>query len=172
MTATAFHLGRKLNRKYDLAIDAGVAGSFGRNIPLGSVVNVVSDCFSELGAEDGNRFLTAEEAGFGASWIRNIQPENRKLKNELSTIRKVKGITVNTVHGNSSGIRKVFKKFGPDIETMEGAAFFLACTHEKIPCIQIRSVSNYVERRNRKNWKIDLAIKNLNLFLEGLLVKL
>jgi futalosine hydrolase len=33
-----------------------------------------------------------------------------------------------------------------------------------VPCIQIRAVSNYVERRNRDNWQIGLAIKNLNIF--------
>ena len=32
MTATAFHLGKYLNKKYDLAINAGVAGSFKKNI--------------------------------------------------------------------------------------------------------------------------------------------
>jgi futalosine hydrolase len=33
-----------------------------------------------------------------------------------------------------------------------------------VPCIQIRAVSNYVEKRNRDGWNIGLAIKNLNTF--------
>jgi len=45
---------------------------------------------------------------------------------------------------------------------MEGAAFFYVCQLQKIPHIQIRSISNYVEPRNRANWNISLAIKNLN----------
>jgi futalosine hydrolase len=52
----------------------------------------------------------------------------------------------------------------PQIESMEGAAFFYACRQLNVPCLQIRAVSNYVEKRNRDNWHIGLAIKNLNKF--------
>ena len=164
MTATAFYLGKNLNKKYDLAINAGVAGSFKKNIPLGAIVNVVSDCFADLGAEDGNKFLTAKEIGL----ISDLVFRNKKIK----SIPNVKAITVNTVHGNTSSIKKIVKNFNPDIETMEGAAFFFACKSESIPCIQIRAISNYVERRNKKNWKIKLAIENLNSFLVNYLQSL
>jgi futalosine hydrolase len=52
---------------------------------------------------------------------------------------------------------------------MEGAAFFYACREAGVPCLQIRAVSNYVEKRNRDNWHIGLAIKNLNTFAMDLL---
>ena len=146
-----------------MAINAGVAGGFKKNILPGSVVNVVSDCFADLGVEDGNKFLTAKEIGLVAS-IR-YQVSDTRTKKILSDIPQVKGITVNTVHGNPSSIKKIVQKFHPDIESMEGAAFFFSCIHEEIPCMQIRAISNYVERRNKKNWKMDLSIKNLNLFL-------
>lgn len=45
---------------------------------------------------------------------------------------------------------------------MEGAAFFFACNRFKIPCLQLRSVSNYMEKRNVKNWNIPLALRLLN----------
>jgi len=55
---------------------------------------------------------------------------------------------------------------------MEGAAFFYACEKAGVKAMQIRAVSNYVEKRNRDNWQIGPAIKNLNNFavelLEGL----
>jgi futalosine hydrolase len=170
MTATGFHLAKVLSKKYDLAINAGVAGSFKRLILPGSVVNVVSDCFADLGAEDGDRFLTLKEMGLGNGkpQIPNPKSQIPRLKG-ISPLKNVKGITVNTVHGNTASIRKVVKKFNPDIESMEGAAFFFACQEFRIPCVQIRSVSNYVERRNKKNWKLALAVKNLNIFLESLL---
>ena len=158
MTATAFYLGKYLNRKYDLAINAGIAGSFRKDILLGDVVNVVNDCFADLGAEDGNKFLTAKEIGL----VSDIRYKASGLKNKiLAHLPKVRAITVNTVHGNSVSIKKSVKKFNPDIESMEGAAFFLACDSEKIPFVQIRAISNYVERRNKKKWKTDLAVKNL-----------
>jgi futalosine hydrolase len=47
---------------------------------------------------------------------------------------------------------------------MEGAAFFYACRQMNVHGMQIRAVSNYVEKRNREAWNIGLAIKNLNTF--------
>lgn len=172
MTAMAFYLGKVINRKYDFALNAGVAGSFRKKIPPGKVVNVVSDCFADLGAEDGNKFLTAEEIGLQTTIRQKPQVTKEKMKSSLLSLPAVKGITVNTVHGNPYSIRKIIKKFNPDIETMEGAAFFLTCSHEKIPCIQIRAISNYVERRNKKNWKMNLAVENLCAAIEKILQKL
>jgi len=170
MTATAFHLGKILNTKYDLAINAGVAGSFKKKIPLGTVVNVVSDRFADLGAEDGNKFITAEEMGL----VSNIryQVSGIRYGKMPSDLPPVNGITVNTVHGNNASIKKIVQKFHPDIESMEGAAFFLACNHEKIPCLQVRAISNYVEKRNKKNWQLNLAIKNLCVSIEQILQNL
>jgi futalosine hydrolase len=45
---------------------------------------------------------------------------------------------------------------------MEGAAFMFACDQERIPYLQVRAVSNLVEKRNRDRWNIPLAIENLN----------
>lgn len=67
MTATAFALGKHLSNHYKLVVNLGIAGAFDRNIPLGTVVNVTRDEFSELGAENGADFLTIEELGFGKS---------------------------------------------------------------------------------------------------------
>src|SRR5436190_20182543 len=51
MVNTAFELGKLDGDHFDMAINAGVAGSFS-HFKMGDVVNVVHDCFSELGAED------------------------------------------------------------------------------------------------------------------------
>lgn len=169
MTATAFYLGKELGKKYDLAINAGVAGSFRKNIPPGAVVHVTHDRFGDLGAEDGERFLTLEEMGLSKAQSLKSKAPSSKV-NSLRALIKVKGITVNTVHGNTASINKVVRKFDPDVESMEGAAFFFACQEFKTPCIQVRAISNYVERRNKKNWKIELAVKNLNAFLERMLL--
>lgn len=170
MTATAFYLGKMLNKKYDLAINAGMAGSFKKNIPLGTVVNVVSDSFADLGAEDGKRFLTLKEMGLQEGKSQKPEIKSVRRPNLILNLPAVKGITVNTVHGNAKSIGRVVKKFNPDVESMEGAAFFFACNLARIPCLQIRGISNYVERRNKKKWEITAAIKNLNTYLEILIV--
>jgi futalosine hydrolase len=165
MVSTAYSLGRHLaTNQYDLAINLGIAGSFDRDIALGEVVEIIEDSFSELGAEDGEAFLTIDQLGFGESAF--------KPGFELSAsfgLRKVSAITVNTVHGNEDSIQNLH--LSVQLESMEGAAFFYACKQAGVPCLQIRAVSNYVERRNRDAWQIGLAIKNLNTFAADLFTR-
>jgi futalosine hydrolase len=73
----------------------------------------------------------------------------------------VNAITVNTATGSETTRDRLVKKFNPDIETMEGATFFYICRREKLPFLALRSVSNIVEIRNKSNWDIKLAIRNL-----------
>lgn len=167
MVATAFALGKHLAaHQYDLAINLGIAGSFDRNIALGEVVEVVEDSLSELGAEDGDAFLTIESMGFGESVFK---PSAGLSDFGKFNLKQVKAVTVNTVHGHLPSIQKLADRLQPQLESMEGAAFFYACKQAGVPCLQIRAVSNYVEKRNRDAWQIGLAIKNLNSFAVDLL---
>lgn len=160
MVSTTFYLTKALSKKYDLVINAGICGSFNRNIDLGSVLNIYEDTFSELGAEDGDSFLTLAELNLQG--IQTVQVTPLPFKNNsIELLPKVTGITVNTTHGKDESINTVVNKFHPYTESMEGAAFIFVCEQEKTPCIQIRAVSNYVERRNKENWNIPLAIENL-----------
>jgi len=168
MVATAFTLGRHLaSNKYDLAVNLGIAGSFDRRVALGEVLEISEDTFAELGAEDDNAFVSLERLGYGEG---TFYPTT-KLSNLINmfSIKTATAITVNTVHGNEASIKKVTERLNPQLESMEGAAFFYACKQFNMPCLQIRAVSNYVEKRNRDNWQIGLAIKNLNTFAVGFL---
>lgn len=66
------------------------------------------------------------------------------------------------MHGKLSSIKKVTILYQPQVETMESAAFYFACEQNKWKNCVIRSISNYVEKRNKDKWNIPLAIKNLN----------
>lgn len=148
---------------YDLIINAGIAGSFSTELNIGDVIEVQNDQFADLGIEDKDSLYTIFEKGYVD---KNQFPfVDGKLKNPNdfdSQLRKVSAITVNTTHGNKKNIVLFKNKFQADIESMEGAAVFYVCLAENIPFMQIRSISNYVEERNTKNWNIPLAIKNLN----------
>src|SRR5688500_1371795 len=62
MVATGVWCGRMLaTGSYGLALNLGVCGSFDPALPPGTVVHVVSDRLSELGAEDDERFLTMHD---------------------------------------------------------------------------------------------------------------
>jgi len=168
MVPTAFALGQHLAiNQYDLAINLGIAGSFDRDIALGEVVEITEDTFAELGAEDDENFITIDELGFGKSGFSSTYPLPAKFN-----LKKTAAITVNTVHGNEASIKKLSNRVNAQIESMEGAAFFYACAAAGVPCMQIRAVSNYVEKRNRDTWQIGLAIKNLNTFAVDFLKQL
>ena len=163
----AYHLTRILGTiNYDLAVNIGIAGSFDYFLEQGFVVNVVQDQFADLGIEEKGEFYTLGE--------KEMMDENsypfteeilRSLGNfeieEVESLIPVKAVTVNTLHGSKEGIMRIKEKFNPEIETMDGAAFFYVCLSEKVPFLQIRSVSNFVEIRRIENWNIPLAITNL-----------
>ena len=158
MVATAFSLGKQLaNVKFDLAINAGIAGAFDRSLQLGEVVSIKEDRLVELGAEDKEDFISIDELRFGKSRFQSSFGHPC-----LNTLKSVSAITVNKVHGNATSIAKISEYINPQIESMEGAAFFYSCEQFNLPCLQIRSISNYVEPRNRNSWNIPWAIKNLN----------
>ncbi len=171
MVATTFSLTRSFSsRPFQLAINTGLAGAFDRSLRLGEIVRVTEDILSELGAEDGNEFLSLKEIGLeGTNILLNMDEIQVK---EIEEFRKVRSITVNTVHGNEASIQKANERFHPHIETMEGAAFFYVCGQFGIPSIQLRAISNYVERRNKMNWDLPLALKSMKQAVAMLLEKI
>jgi futalosine hydrolase len=167
MVATATWSSQMLQRnRYDLALNFGVCGAFDRALGPGTVVHVVSDRLSELGAEDGDSFLTIQqmqllgenEPPFRDGKLVNASPPASAT---LSGLPAVDGITVNTVHGDERSIACVTERFAPQVESMEGAAFMYACAVNDVRFAQVRAVSNVVERRNRRAWKLAEAIDNL-----------
>ena len=169
MVAAASWTSRELSRQpYDLALNLGVCGSFSRTLAPGTAVHVISDCLPELGAEDGDAFLSvqqmkllgSDEFPFKRGRLVNASPPGNRA---LDRLRTVHGITVNTVHGNDRSIARVVEGFKPEVESMEGAGFMYACLIQGIPFAQVRAVSNIVERRNRSAWKLDLAIGELGV---------
>ena len=178
MVATAAWSSLALARQsYDFAANLGVCGSFDAACPPGTVVNVVTDCMPELGAEDGEQFLTVhqldllglDDAPFHGGRLVNPEPEWNAV---IAKLRSVTGITVNTVHGNEKTIARSMERFRlrqghggqdrPDVETMEGAAFMYACLVAGGRFAQVRAVSNMVERRNRAAWRLREAVDALN----------
>jgi futalosine hydrolase len=167
MVATATWCAHALARQqYDMAVNLGLCGSFDPSLSLGAVVHVITDRFSELGAEDGESFLTIQQLQLlgddeppfvGGRLVNHSPPANAVL----SALRTVDGITVNTVHGREQSIECVVERFSPQVESMEGAAFMYACLVHGQPFAQVRAVSNVVERRNRGAWKLTEAIESL-----------
>ncbi len=161
MVATAAATARAIAcSAYDVAFNFGLCGSFDPSLPLGTVVHVTSDRLSELGAEDGDAFIPLRALGLAdEDDIENAAPPDNSALRQLPVVR---GITVNTVHGNARTIAAIADRLHPQVESMEGAAFAYACRLSGVPYAQVRAVSNVVERRNRDAWQIELAVRHLN----------
>jgi len=119
---TSFYLTRTLNtNSYDLAINAGVAGSFDYFLEQGFVVNVIRDQFADLGFEDKNGFYTLGEkemlnqdsfpfTGEVMHSLGNFEIE------EVDSLIPVKAITVNTIHGTQEKIKRLKDKYKAEID--------------------------------------------------------
>ena len=173
--ATAYNLAKALtNTPYDLVLNIGIAGSFSQKHPVGEVVVVSHECFADLGVTEECGFKTAFDMNllspnskpFTAGWLSCPYPARYPIAQKLPT---AKAITINTVTGTKERLNELRSAFNPDIESMEGAAFFYVCLCEEVPFLQIRSISNMVGVRDKTMWNIPLALKNLGKVSEALL---
>jgi futalosine hydrolase len=163
MVNMAYNMGRYASGDFEFIVNAGICGAFDASLQTGEVVLVNSDTLAELGAEDGDNFITYNDLQLGGT---DTYHSTQQFKNDLlGTLKKVKGITVNKVHGNEENIKKIIALHRPDVESMEGAAFFRGCENSLAQCFQIRAISNRVEKRDKNKWNIPLAVQNLNSFI-------
>ena len=163
MVNTTYGLTKHLSmNSYDLVINMGVAGCFNSAIKIGDTIEVIEDTLSEIGYENEIEFNEFTDLEI----INTFKVEGK------TNLKKVKGITVNTVHGNENSIAKIVDRVNADIESMEGAACFMVCKKFNIPCMQIRAISNKVEKRNKAHWDLPLAIKNLNATVAQIIAEL
>lgn len=164
--ATIFNLTKKLmSKNYDLAIQAGIAGTFNETFSLSEVVVVKEDCFGDIGMEEKGRFYSLFDNGFLKE---NEFPfSDGKLFNhskilEKNSLSKAKAVTINKISDDIFHNKMIHEKFNSEIETMEGAAFHYVCLQQKINFLQLRSISNKVGERDKSKWKLKSSIDNLN----------
>ena len=170
--ATVFHLTRQLTKKkYDLVIQAGIAGTFNDKFVPGSVAMIETDTFGDIGIDEKGNFKTLFETGLEHE--NNFPFNNGWLLNEHEYFTHpglpvARGITINKIIDDHIQIKRFVEKFGADIESMEGAALHYVCLQEKIKFLQLRSISNIAGERNKTKWKMKEAIVNLNIELKNL----
>ena len=168
--ATVYNLTKKIiGADYELIINAGIAGAKKTKLNKGDVVNVVSEQFGDVGIQEADgsfrdifelELSNPNQLPFKDGVMRN------EIASDFQFLPLAKGITVNTVHGNVESIAQFNRKYDYDVETMEGAAFFFVCIQQQQQhFLQIRSISNFVEERNKANWDIEGSITKLNSIL-------
>jgi futalosine hydrolase len=173
LTAATYHLSKQINLKRPgLVIQAGVAGCFDKKIALGSVVIVKKETIADQSVIELKKLKTLFDLGliphdqfpFTKGWLENNNDLLKKIR-----LKKVNAISVNEITTSKQKIKFYTGSFRPVIESMEGAALHYTCLMEKIPFIQLRSVSNYIAERDKKKWDLKISIVNLNKELIKLL---
>ena len=174
LTASTYHLTKQLSlRKYELVVQAGVAGCFDLTMQLGEVVAIKQDTIADQSVVELEKLKTLfdldlvpqDQYPYKKGWL--INPNKEELKK--SKLKVVKGISVNQITTSKQMIRFYRDAFDPVTESMEGAALHYVCLMENIPFIQIRSISNFIGERNKKKWNMMDSINNLNETLMGLI---
>jgi futalosine hydrolase len=178
MAHTAYHVGAQLSKeKYDLALNAGIAGAYSPSVKIGDVYRVDSEIFGLMGIEDEENYLSLFDLGlmdpdsfpYSGGWLVNPTVHTSRV---LCGLPPARGVTVNMIYTHPDTISVLNEIYRADLESMEGASFFYACLNEKVPFAQIRSVSNYVAVRDKSHWDIPLAVRNLDKTLGKLLDEL
>jgi len=173
---TAYCLLKKIyTQRPGFIIQAGIGGSPDTG-HVGRVFGILSERLADLGVEEKTGFKSIYDLKLGE---RDHFPfSNGSLKNpyarlmEWSTLSFLEGITVNEVSTNPSRIRALKQNVPCFVESMEGAALHYVCLMEKIPFLQIRSVSNVLGERDKSRWKISEALLQLNETLIDIIKKL
>jgi futalosine hydrolase len=166
MLNTAAHLTLYASKfERDFYIDAGVCGAFNRNLKIGEVVQISSETYGDFGVENDEEFQDFFDLGFidkkeGAFQYGLCEPVLSDFHAGIN-LPKATSITVNKVHGNEKTIKIIEEKYKADTENMEGLAFYYVLKLVNKPGIEIRAVSNYVEKRNKENWNLKDAVENL-----------
>lgn len=167
MLNTAAHLAlysSKFDR--DFYINAGICGAFNRNLKIGDVVQISSETYGDFGVENDEVFQDFFDLGFidkkeDAFQYGLCEPIITDFHKKI-ILQSATSITVNKVHGNEKTIKIIKEKYKADTENMEGLAFYYVLKMIEKPSIEIRAISNYVEKRNKDNWNIKDAVENLN----------
>lgn len=176
MLHTAAHLMQYACRHdRDLYIDMGIAGAFNRSFPLNGVYQVVSETYGDFGVENDEKFEDFFEMGFidkaETAFEYGLCKPVRSAFHDQLELPEASSITVNRVHGKAETIAMLESKYRADLENMEGLAFYYVLQLVQKPGIEIRAVSNYVERRNKENWDIQGSVQALNAAVGQLLEK-
>lgn len=149
--------------KVERAINIGFCGSFDDAIQLGTILDIKSDTFAEMGVlNDDNQILSFDNFITDENLLANlntcVKPTQYAAFSQFSFPR-VNAVTVSSCTNNTHRANMMMQNFAAQVESMEGAAFFLTCNAYHIACAQFRTVSNHIPGRSPDRWDIENARK-------------
>ncbi len=155
---SAHRITRQLSlESYDFACQVGLGGSFTREFTIGDCVEVEADLFGEMIQESGEAWHNLSDGFFNNKFIKAPHCSISR-----PCFPKAIGVTVNMVSTNDHLHQLRKSIFNAEVESMEGASFFLCCQELNIAGFQWRCISNYTGDREKGQWDIPYAIGELN----------
>jgi futalosine hydrolase len=143
-------------KRYDLVVEAGIAGAIVDSAAIGDGVAVLDDRL-ELSLEDGRAL--ALPAGSSIDDRAESDPRWVAVLQSLG-FAALRGVTVCRVTSTDATAERLAEA-GFQIESMEGFAVLRACNRNGIPAIQIRGISNRVGERERSGWNFQAGLDGL-----------
>lgn len=156
-----------------LIINFGVGGAYpSSGLKIGDIAVATKEIYIDEGVLLKNGFHTLETIGIPLFNIRrqkyfNEFPLDKKLcKAALNSAKLItyakSGIfaTVSSCTGTKKRAEEISMKYNAICENMEGAAVAHLCCLYRIPCVEIRGISNIIEDRDTKKWDVRLASEN------------
>jgi len=153
--------------RIDGVLNIGVAGAYvGSDIAMLDICLAQQEFWGDFGICMGNSIQDFDHE--------LLKPKNLLLfKNNLVSrfaevlnnrnvdFKSANFVTVNCCSGTEERGEFLRKKFAAGCENMEGAAVAMVCENFDIACVELRCISNMVEKRNTANWKLSEAIEKM-----------
>lgn len=161
-------------------IHLGIAGDYQQDTELGTVMQMSSASFGDLGTLNPDGFqsfyddglLNASYFPFENSIIKNYTLINNKAVN---TLPKAHCVTLNMLSTQKELIEQRKQKAialsskKNIVEHMECLAVFYVSMQMRLPFISLLATSNHVGEADKKNWELRRAITNLNTTAQAIL---
>lgn len=171
------------NYDVDLMILFGIGGGY-KGARIGDIAVAQSENYAEEGILTEDGWKSMEFIGFPLLKNEKEYFNSFQMDSELSQLAvKVSGdlgfnvaygnfITVSQCSGTMESGELLKKRFDGICENMEGAAVAHICAMYGIPVVEIRGISNIIEKRETKKWNIPLAVSNCNKVVSELVKRL
>lgn len=152
-------------------IQFGIGGAYINSfLSVGMLMAATQDIHIDSGVRLANEFQTMDKVGFpllkhNEQIYYNHFPTHADLTEHIvHTVNIPTGIfaTSETITGTFDESTALQAKYDVSIESMEGAAAAQVCIALDVPFAQVRSISNIVGERDKKNWDIAKAVQNIN----------
>jgi futalosine hydrolase len=154
--------GRLARQRYELVVNAGIAGAFDGAAAVGDGVAISDERF-ELALESGEPIVLPG----GARAVERARSDPALLERVgAAGFAVLHGITVARVTSSEETAARLARA-GAQAESMEGFAVLRAAERAGVPAIELRGISNRAGARARSGWDFEAGLSGLERVLQA-----